>query len=136
MLVKHQINPNLNWVETRTLNSREQNTLLDEYQISEEILEYVMDSYEQSNYIHEPTGEQELVSLHIPNTSAEDNRYTTTPISFLINQHTLFTFNESDSILMNLDMKKDTGYEFEDTSISFMLEKIYFLMSSYFPVLR
>lgn len=136
MLVNHQINPNLEWIETRVLNKREINTLIDEYKISEEVLEYVTDTYEQSNYIHEPLEEQELVILHMPTKSAENNRYTTKPISFLVKDKQLFTFNESDSSLMNIDMQKETGYEMNDTAVSFMLEKIYFLMSSYFPVLR
>lgn len=38
MLVKHHINASLNWIETRKLNEREKNTLLDEYKISDEVL--------------------------------------------------------------------------------------------------
>ncbi len=136
MLVKHHINANLNWIETRKLNEREKNTLLDEYKISDEVLEYVLDTYEQSNYIHEPEDEQELVILHMPAKSQENNRYTTKPIAFLIKDNNLFTFNESNLSLMNHDMNKETGQERIDTPVSFMLEKIYFLMSSYFPVLR
>jgi hypothetical protein len=30
MLVKHHINASLNWIETRKLNEREKNTLLDD----------------------------------------------------------------------------------------------------------
>ena len=136
MLVKHRINASLNWIETRKLNEREKNTLLDEYKISDEVLEYVLDTYEQSNYIHEPEDEQELVILHMPAKSQENNRYTTKPIAFLIKDNNLFTFNESNLSLMNHDMNKETGQERIDTPVSFMLEKIYFLMSSYFPVLR
>ncbi|MBO0420564.1 magnesium transporter CorA family protein [Vagococcus fluvialis] len=136
MLVKHHINASLNWIETRKLNEREKNTLLDEYKISDEVLEYVLDTYEQSNYIHEPEDEQELVILHMPAKSQENNRYTTKPIAFLIKDNNLFTFNESNLSLMNHDMNKETGQERIDTPVSFMLEKIYFLMSSYFPVLR
>lgn len=136
MLVKHQINSNFNWIETRKLNDREKNSLLDEYKISDEVLEYVVDIYEQSNYIHEPEDEQELVILHMPAKSEENNRYTTKPTGFLIKDNNLFTFNESDLTLMNNDMKKETGQESVDTPVSFMLEKIYFLMGSYFPVLR
>ncbi|MFW3588558.1 magnesium transporter CorA family protein [Vagococcus fluvialis] len=136
MLVKHHINASLNWIETRKLNEREKNTLLDEYKISDEVLEYVLDTYEQSNYIHEPEDEQELVILHMPAKSQENNRYTTRPIAFLIKDNNLFTFNESNLSLMNHDMNKETGQERIDTPVSFMLEKIYFLMSSYFPVLR
>ncbi|MGF2146106.1 magnesium transporter CorA family protein [Vagococcus fluvialis] len=136
MLAKHHINASLNWIETRKLNEREKNTLLDEYKISDEVLEYVLDTYEQSNYIHEPEDEQELVILHMPAKSQENNRYTTKPIAFLIKDNDLFTFNESNLSLMNHDMNKETGQERIDTPVSFMLEKIYFLMSSYFPVLR
>ena len=136
MLVKHHINASLNWIETRKLNEREKNTLLDEYKISDEVLEYVLDTYEQSNYIHEPEDEQDLVILHMPAKSQENNRYTTKPIAFLIKDNNLFTFNESNLSLMNHDMNKETGQERIDTPVSFMLEKIYFLMSSYFPVLR
>ncbi|MDR2278582.1 MAG: magnesium transporter CorA family protein [Vagococcus sp.] len=136
MLVKHHINASLNWIETRKLNEREKNTLLDEYKISDEVLEYVLDTYEQSNYIHEPEDEQDLVILHMPTKSQENNRYTTKPIAFLIKENNLFTFNESNLSLMNHDMNKETGQERIDTPVSFMLEKIYFLMSSYFPVLR
>ncbi|UDM80351.1 magnesium transporter CorA family protein [Vagococcus fluvialis] len=136
MLVKHRINASLNWIETSKLNEREKNTLLDEYKISDEVLEYVLDTYEQSNYIHEPEDEQELVILHMPAKSQENNRYTTKPIAFLIKDNNLFTFNESNLSLMNHDMNKETGQERIDTPVSFMLEKIYFLMSSYFPVLR
>lgn len=82
MLVKHHINASLNWIETRKLNEREKNTLLDEYKISDEVLEYVLDTYEQSNYIHEPEDEQDLVILHMPAKSQENNRYTTKPIAF------------------------------------------------------
>lgn len=136
MLVKHEINSNLNWLETVQLKEDEKNKLLNDYLISTEILEYVTDIYEQSNYIHEPDNQQELIILHMPSKSEENNRYTTKPIAFLIKDDMLFTFNESNLALMNYDMKKATGQEGIDTPTSFMLEKIYFLMSSYFPVLR
>ena len=129
-------NRSLTLVETQQITFEERQTLLSDYELSEEVLEYVTDKYEQSNYIHEPIDEMELVVVHIPIKLEESNRYSSRPVSFLIKNNYLFTFNEGEKEIINQELKLKSQNEASYTPTIFMLEQLYYLVGSYVPVLR
>ncbi|MEG0255960.1 MAG: magnesium transporter CorA family protein [Vagococcus sp.] len=136
MLIEHKINHFLKWVETNQLTEHEKNVILNDYHIPLEILDYVTDIYEQSNYIHDPIDGLELVIVHIPTKLDVQNRYISRPISFLIKDDTVFTFNEGETIIANELLKKKMTAPNNYTPTTFMLEGINYLVDSYIPVLR
>ncbi len=136
MLVEHKINSELKWVETKQLTEHEKNVILSDYDIPLEILDYVTDVYEQSNYIHDPIEGLELVIVHIPGKLDEKNRYNTRPVSFLVKDGFIFTFNEGASVLNEEILKSNMNETSDHTAISFMLEALNVLIDSYIPVLR
>ena len=136
MLLEHKINQKMKWVETNQLTEHEKNVILNDYDIPLEILDYVTDIYEQSNYIHDPVEGLNLVIVHIPTKLDEQNRYISRPVSFLIKQDILFTFNEGETVIANELLKKKIILTNEYTPTTFMLEGLNILVDSYIPVLR
>lgn len=136
MLLEHKINQKMKWVETNQLTEHEKNVMLNDYDIPLEILDYVTDIYEQSNYIHDPVEGLNLVIVHIPTKLDEQNRYISRPVSFLIKQDILFTFNEGETVIANELLKKKIILTNEYTPTTFMLEGLNILVDSYIPVLR
>lgn len=136
MLLEHKINQKMKWVETSQLTEHEKNVMLNDYDIPLEILDYVTDIYEQSNYIHDPVEGLNLVIVHIPTKLDEQNRYISRPVSFLIKQDILFTFNEGETVIANELLKKKMILTNEFTPTTFMLEGLNILVDSYIPVLR
>ncbi|MDT2829927.1 magnesium transporter CorA family protein [Vagococcus carniphilus] len=136
MLLEHKINEKMKWVETSQLTEHEKNVILNDYDIPLEILDYVTDIYEQSNYIHDLVEGLNLVIVHIPTKLDEQNRYISRPVSFLIKQDTLFTFNEGETVIANELLKKKMSLTNEYTPTTFMLEGLNILVDSYIPVLR
>ena len=126
----------MKWVETNQLTEHEKNVMLNDYDIPLEILDYVTDIYEQSNYIHDPVEGLNLVIVHIPTKLDEQNRYISRPVSFLIKQDILFTFNEGETVIANELLKKKIILTNEYTPTTFMLEGLNILVDSYIPVLR
>lgn len=136
MLLEHKINPQLTWVETNQLSESEKNELLNDYDIPLEILDYVTDIYEQSNYLHDPVEGLELMIVHVPAKMDKQNRYITRPISFLIKHDMIFTFNEGEAIIDSSILKNQIENDNEYTPITFMLEGLNHLIESYIPILR
>ena len=136
MLLEHKVNKHMKWVETKQLTEHEKNVLLGDYDVPLEILDYVTDIYEQSNYIHDPVEGLELIIMHIPAKVDGQSRYISRPVSFLIKHDTLFTFNEGDAIAGVADLTQNMSTDNEYTPTSFMLEGLYYLVDSYIPVLR
>lgn len=126
------------WVETYSLTETEQQTLMDDYGITDDIITYVTDKDETANYVHDPANNQQLMVVLVPyrlqNTQA--NRYITRPVGFLIHRGLLFTFNES-----NLNFVSNAFYQTsqdpETTSTTtFILESLFALIDSYIPILK
>ena len=136
MLIEHQVNKKMKWIETMQLTEQEKNIILNEYDIPLEILDYVTDIYEQSNYIHDPVEGLELFIIHVPAKLDKQSRYISRPVSFLIKHDILFTFNEGESLINRAVLEKNLSEIDDYTPISFMLEGANHLVDSYIPVLR
>ncbi|MGO3732205.1 MAG: magnesium transporter CorA family protein [Vagococcus sp.] len=136
MLLEHELNKKVSWIETRELNEHEKNVLLNQYEIPLEMLDYVTDIYEQSNYIYDADNEIQLVIIHIPSRLSSQDKYITRPVSFLIRDNQLFTFNEGGTNETNENLKKDNADKQEHSPTMFMLDSLNSLVKRYFPVLR
>jgi Mg2+ and Co2+ transporter CorA len=122
MLVEHKVNSKMKWIETNKLTETEKNTLLNDYDIPLEMLDYVTDIYEQS--------------IHVPTKLNKPNRYLSRPISFLIKHDLLFTFNEGEEVIDLTLFKENLKTENDYTPTSLMIEGVNYLVDSYLPALR
>ncbi|MDT2746389.1 magnesium transporter CorA family protein [Vagococcus fluvialis] len=136
MLVEHKVNSKMKWIETNQLTETEKNTLLNDYDIPLEMLDYVTDIYEQSGHIHDLVEGLELVVIHVPTKLNKPNRYLSRPISFLIKHDLLFTFNEGEEVIELTLFKENLKTENDYTSTSLMIEGVNYLVDSYLPALR
>ncbi|MGY3704501.1 magnesium transporter CorA family protein [Vagococcus martis] len=136
MLVEHQINPSFKWIETHHLSTSEKNILRNEFQIPEETLEYVMDIYERSNYITDSVNDIELVVIHVPTKQPKDIRYVSRPVSFLVKDDMLFSFNEAESTISYEGVKESIEQVSSATPMIFLFELIRELIDRYLPILR
>lgn len=136
MLIERQINPQLVWVDTMHLTEAEKNTLLSDYELPLETLDYVTDIYEQSNYIVDKDTDIQLMILHIPSKLSGQNKYLTRPISFLVKGHYVFTFYEGEPFVETdgLDKLLEDGEII--TPLDFLLEGMNYYLTGFFPVLR
>lgn len=136
MLVEHQINPSFKWIETHHLSTSEKNILRNEFQIPEETLEYVMDIYERSNYITDSVNDIELVVIHVPTKQLKDIRYVSRPVSFLVKDDMLFSFNEAESTISYEGVKESIEQVSSATPMIFLFELIRELIDRNLPILR
>lgn len=136
MLIERKINPDLIWVDTMHLTEAEKNTLLTDYDLPLESLDYVTDIYEQSNYIVDKDTDIQLMILHIPSKLSGQNKYLTRPISFLVKERYVFTFYEGEPFVETdgLDKLLDEGKIV--TPLDFLLEGMNYYLAGFFPVLR
>ncbi len=136
MLVEHKINNHLTWVETNRLTDEEQISLLTDYKLPEETIDYVTDIYERSNYITDEENGIDLVIIHIPTKLDQDNRYVSRPVSLLTRGNQIFSFNEGESKVNYEKVKKIALGNQAETPMIFLLEAVNELVDSYLPVLR
>lgn len=136
MLVEHQINPSFKWIETHHLSTSEKNILREEFQLPEETLEYVMDIYERSNYITDSVNDLELVVIHVPTKQPKDIRYVSRPVSFLVKDDMLFSFNEAESTISYEGVKESIEHVSSATPMIFLFELIRELIDRNLPILR
>ena len=136
MLIEHEINSSLKWVETHHLSETEKNVLRDTYKIPEETLEYVMDIYERSNYITDTENDLDLVVIHVPTKQPREIRYVSRPVSFLVQGDRLFSFNEGESTVSYEGVKQAIANDETLTPMIFLFELIRELIDRYLPILR
>ncbi|MFD1465083.1 magnesium transporter CorA family protein [Lapidilactobacillus mulanensis] len=125
------------WVQTDAMTPAEREKLQHKFKLTNEMLTYVTDQDESPNYVYDGDLDQELVIVHVPYVIDPDHfRYLTRPVSFLIHQGALFTFNESsllwvnqifDSANQNLEIKSPE---------TFILRSLFELMDSYIPIIK
>ncbi|MGX4685454.1 magnesium transporter CorA family protein [Vagococcus sp. JNUCC 83] len=136
MLIEHEINASLKWVETHHLSETEKNILRETYKIPEETLEYVTDIYERSNYIKDVENDLDLVIIHVPTKQPREIRYVSRPVSFLVQGDRLFSFNEGESTVNYEGVKQAIASEEMLTPMIFLFELIRELVDRYLPILR
>ncbi|WP_273955282.1 magnesium transporter CorA family protein [Leuconostoc mesenteroides] len=85
------------WIETIQINAEERATLEDQYGIDEDIIEYVTDNDESTNYVYDINEDDQLFIFLAPYALDKDAlRYITQPFGMLLHKGVLFTFNQSD----------------------------------------
>ncbi|MGO2083518.1 magnesium transporter CorA family protein [Vagococcus sp.] len=134
MLLEHQVNEHVIWVETNQLTMDEKNKLVHHYGLSLEVLEYVTDVYEQSNYDYDSITGHHLLVVNLPVQMDAKVRLTTRPVSFLFKDNYLFTFNMSDSIEINQELQKMLKDVSAETSLNIFLMSGIYNVFEYFMV--
>lgn len=132
---KHIVN--FDWIETTTLTGKERQTLMIQYDITDDILSYVTDEDETSNYVHDSDNNQQLLIALVPyQLDIKQLRYIARPIGFLIHNGTLFTFNNSNLNFITeafLTVSKNPDVV---TPTMFILKSLFSIMDSYIPIVR
>lgn len=134
MLLEHQVNEHVIWVETNQLTMDEKNKLVHHYGLSLEVLEYVTDVYEQSNYDYDSITGHRLLVVNLPVQMDAKVRLTTRPVSFLFKDNYLFTFNMSDSVEINQELQKMLKDVSAETSLNIFLMSGIYNVFEYFMV--
>ncbi|MTV81271.1 magnesium transporter CorA family protein [Secundilactobacillus folii] len=126
------------WVETTALTKDEQQKLMADYGITDDIISYVTDKDETSNYVYDPANNQQLMIVLVPYQlkNTKSPRYITRPVGFLIHQGVLFTFNESrlnfvTKAFATVAVDPDTN-----STATFILGSMFDLIDSYIPIVK
>lgn len=137
MIKLKELFSNQQWIETEKLTYQEKIILRENYQLPQEALNYVTDKDERPHYVYEPKSKYRLFIVQIPYVlDPYKLRYITQPISFLIYQNKLFTFNESKVQIFSKCLKKTLATPNISSFEQFILKTVYFLMDSYVPIMH
>ncbi len=84
------------WIETIQINADERKILKNKYGIDEDIIEYVTDKDESTNYVYDINEDDQLFIFLAPYALDKSAlRYITQPFGMLLHKGILFTFNQS-----------------------------------------
>ncbi|MFD0896505.1 magnesium transporter CorA family protein [Loigolactobacillus binensis] len=125
------------WIRTERLTPTECTQLQQDYGLTAEMITYVTDKDESPNYVYDSDTADELFIVHVPYIIKQEQlRYITRPISFIIHDHTLFTFNESGldwvEQIFN-QVQKNSAVQAAD---QFILQTLFALMDSYIAIVK
>lgn len=126
------------WIATEALTADEQQTLMEEYDITDDILTYVTDKDETSNYVYDPDNNQQLLIALVPYQLKDTKqlRYIARPVGFLIHNGVLFTFNDSNLDFVSAAFKKAGADPEVNTPSMFILQSLFAIMDSYIPIVK
>ncbi|ANK58891.1 magnesium transporter CorA [Loigolactobacillus backii] len=128
---------NYKWIETEKLTAPECVKLKQQYGLTDEMITYVTDKDENPHYVYDADENIELFIVHVPYIlDLEQLRYITRPVSFLIHQGTLFTFNESGLDWVNAIFKTVKQNPEIKRNDSFVLRALFSLMDSYISIIK
>ena len=125
------------WIETVRLTPEERQQLMKEYGIDEDIIEYVVDKDESTNFVHDINEDDQLFIFLAPYVlDRKLLRYITRPFGILLHKGVLFTFNESR--IKQVDDAFQTAAENPEvqTVDAFILETLFAVVDSYMPISR
>ncbi|PIO80101.1 magnesium transporter CorA family protein [Pediococcus damnosus] len=127
----------IKWIETVRLTPEERQQLMKEYGIDEDIIEYVVDKDESTNFVHDINEDDQLFIFLAPYVlDRKLLRYITRPFGILLHKGVLFTFNESR--IKQVDDAFQTAAENPEvqTVDAFILETLFAVVDSYMPISR
>ncbi|MFC6169840.1 magnesium transporter CorA family protein [Loigolactobacillus jiayinensis] len=130
-------NANYSWIATGKLTPDERIQLQQDYHLTAEMITYVTDKDESPNYVYDSDTADELFIVHVPYIINEAQlRYITQPISFIIHDHTLFTFNESGLTWVDEIFSKVHQNPTIEAADHFILQTLFALMDSYITIVK
>ncbi|AQP53626.1 magnesium transporter CorA family protein [Vagococcus penaei] len=137
MILEHNMEQKVRWVETRSLSDSEKKTLQGMYQIPPEIINYVTDIYEQSSFDNDEITGFKLLIMHMPIQLDSPLRYTTRPVSFLIKGNRIVTFNTLESVVVNQEFEKMRTWSKQEMTVNnFLLTSLYGLFAGFMTTVK
>ena len=125
------------WIETIQINAEERATLEDQYGIDEDIIEYVTDNDESTNYVYDINEDDQLFIFLAPYALDKDTlRYITQPFGMLLHKGVLFTFNQSDIPEVNTALYSALDNPEVKSVDAFILETLFTVVDSFIPISR
>lgn len=125
------------WIETIQINAEERATLEDQYGIDEDIIEYVTDNDESTNYVYDINEDDQLFIFLAPYALDKDAlRYITQPFGMLLHKGVLFTFNQSDIPEVNTALYSALDNPEVKSVDAFILETLFTVVDSFIPISR
>lgn len=86
------------WLDVTNLTPDEQQLLLEKHQIKQATLTYATDAHERARYSFDLLDNSEMIIFNIPQEDQQHpNRFTISPITFLIKNKTLFSFHTEET---------------------------------------
>ena len=125
------------WIETIQINAEERATLEDQYGIDEDIIEYVTDNDESTNYVYDINEDDQLFIFLAPYALDKDAlRYITQPFGMLLHKGVLFTFNQSGIPEVNTALYSALDNPEVKSVDAFILETLFTVVVSFIPISR
>ena len=125
------------WIETIQINAEERATLEDQYGIDEDIIEYVTDNDESTNYVYDINEDDQLFIFLAPYALDKDAlRYITQPFGMLLHKGVLFTFNQSHIPEVNTALYSAWDNPEVKSVDAFILETLFTVVDSFIPISR
>ena len=125
------------WIETIQINAEERATLEDQYGIDEDIIEYVTDNDESTNYVYDINEDDQLFIFLAPYALDKDAlRYITQPFGMLLHKGVLFTFNQSHIPEVNTALYLALDNPEVKSVDAFILETLFTVVDSFIPISR
>lgn len=125
------------WIETIQLNAEEREKLEKDYGIDEDIIEYVTDKDETTNYVYDINEDDQLFIFLAPySLDKHALRYITQPFGMLLHQGVLFTFNQSHIPEVNAALYSARDNPEVQSVDAFILETLFAVVDSFIPIAR
>ncbi|REC32919.1 magnesium transporter CorA [Enterococcus pseudoavium] len=124
------------WINVDTTHSHEIKKLRENYAISDEMLAYALDDNERARVEFDPVEKALLLIFNVPNLLKKDNHYETSPMAFVLKDHSFFSFvNERTAYVENI-IENLIQNEPNQSTASLLFHTLFLISDYYFPLVE
>lgn len=136
MIKSKNITNDLTLIQTKRLTTEETTQLQQQYDLTQEVINYVIDRDESPNYVYDEDSGDELFIVQIPHALYKSQaRYITQPVGFLLHDSLLFTFNPSGEDNFEKIIHKHSEKNHQ-TRNELIFAALFDLMDSFMPIMH
>lgn len=136
MLKSKNITADLTLIQTKRLSTEETTQLKQQYGLTQEVINYVIDRDEVPNYVYDEDSNDELFIVQIPHVLHKGQlRYITQPVGFLLHDSLIFTFNPSGEENFEKIIHKHSEKAYQ-TRNEFIFAALFELMDNFMPIMH
>lgn len=136
MLKSKNITADLTLIQTKRLSTEETIQLKQQYGLTQEVINYVIDRDEVPNYVYDEDSNDELFIVQIPHVLHKGQlRYITQPVGFLLHDSLIFTFDPSGAENFEKIIHKHSEKAYQ-TRNEFIFAALFELMDSFMPIMH
>lgn len=124
------------WINVDATQPHEIKKLRASYAISDEMLTYALDDNERARVEYDPMEKALLLIFNVPNLLKKDNHYETSPMAFILKDHTFFSFvNDRTSYVENI-IENILSNEPNQSTASLLFHTLFLISDYYFPLVE